>query len=165
MNTTPTTLKPVPLMFRVFVAIGGIFIASGLPTGCATPKPAAEAIVPVIPVRTHYVQRIREVVRLQNPLPTRTDVDLEWHYSDGSIEVVPGFRLWDMNGDGTPDRVEVLSETGEITGVASDYTFDGIADGWQAKGESEVSTKPFSKVSLAPAVEAVAKPVRIELPQ
>ena len=165
MSATSTSLKQAPLMFRVFFAMLGVAFGVSLPIGCATPKPVTEAVVPVIPVRTHYVQRVREVVSLQKPLPARTDVDLEWHYSDGSTEVVPGFRLWDMNGDGAPDRVEVLSETGEIAGVASDYTFDGIADGWHAKGESEVSTKPVSKAAEAPSLQPVAKPVRIELPQ
>lgn len=94
---------------------------------CATTNQTVKE-TPTKVVRTYYIFREQPTVKFRSPLPSLQIASREWHYSDGRLELVPGFRLWDFNGDGSPDFVEKLNENGDVDLTAADYNFDGQAD-------------------------------------
>ena len=49
--------------------------------------------------RTHYTLKEGKKTKFPKPLPDRTDIEVEWHYSNGSTTNVAGFRGWDLDSD------------------------------------------------------------------
>lgn len=126
-----------------------------LSLSCATTPKEEGVTLPAVPVRTHFVLREQPVQKFREPLPALKVVDKEWHYSDGRVEVVPGFRLWDFNGDGSPDYVEKLNENGDIETAASDFNYDGSPDLAHNSGGETGAVKP---AVASPSVHSIEAP-------
>ena len=93
--------------------------------GCET---ATKKLEPKVPQRTHYTMREGKATRYSEPLPTRTDFIVEWHYTSGRTEELTGFHAWDFIGQGRYSMVEVLGEDGSITHRLFDFDGDGHTD-------------------------------------
>lgn len=78
--------------------------------------------------KTHYVLKVGDEVPFPQPLPTLTKIKVDWHYSDGSMATVDGYRGWDFNGDDRFDMVEVLAEDGGVQKRVFDFDGDGRID-------------------------------------
>lgn len=78
--------------------------------------------------KTHYVLKLGDTIPHPKPLPARTDVMVEWHYSNGATSLSPGFRGWDFDGDTRFEMVEVLSDEGQRQAMVFDFDGDGRID-------------------------------------
>ena len=62
------------------------------------------------------------------PLPNKTEIMVNWTYTDGSKKSKEGFRGWDIDHDGRFDMLEVLGPDGEPQMWAYDFDGDGVID-------------------------------------
>lgn len=98
-------------------------LASGL-LGCATTGGDGGDR----PTKTHYVLKVGDQVPFNQLLPNLTKIKVDWHYSDGSVQTVDGYRGWDFDGDERLDMVEVLAEDGGVQKRVFDFDGDGRID-------------------------------------
>lgn len=101
-----------------------------LAAGCVTDKPESTEGA----TRTHYTLKEGKKTKYPKPLPDRTDIGIEWHYSNGASQDAPGFRGWDMNGDERDEMVEVLNDDGTTKAYVFDFDGDGKVDFEKEKG-------------------------------
>ena len=80
------------------------------------------------PERLYYVLRPGDTIPAPKPLPSRTDIMVEWHYDDQSETSNLGFRGWDFDRDGQFDMVEVFSADGAVQTRIFDFNGDGVID-------------------------------------
>lgn len=78
--------------------------------------------------RLYYVLRPGDLVPAPPPLPTRTDIFVEWHFDDTSTTLNLGFRGWDFDRNGLFEMVEVFDTQGEIQTRIFDFDGDGVID-------------------------------------
>ena len=111
-------------------------------TSCVTSKPSSEMATenasesdvistdqqgkPVVP--SFYT--LKEGVKIQYaaPLPNKTEIMVNWTYSDGGKKTQEGFRGWDFDHDGRFEMLEVLDTSGKPTMWAYDFNADGVID-------------------------------------
>jgi hypothetical protein len=101
-----------------------ILVALALPAACVTDKPEG----PEGAERTHYTLKEGQKIKYPKPLPDRTDIAVEWHYSNGATTTSDGFRGWDLNGDDRYEMVEVLNDDGTTRAYVYDFDGDGKVD-------------------------------------
>lgn len=94
------------------------------PLGCVTGEPEG----PEGAVRTHYTLKEGQKTKYPKPLPDRTDIEVQWHYSNGATTNSDGFRGWDLDGDDRYEMVEVLNEDGTTQSYVYDFDGDGSVD-------------------------------------
>ena len=92
---------------------------------CATTPPPPETVAKPKPARLYYTLRAGKPVVQREPLPTRTDIYVDWHYDNGKTKAQKGFRGWDFDGSGNFGMLEVLGEDGQ----PQHYIFDFLGDG------------------------------------
>lgn len=154
--------QPFLASFSITIFLGLLCNSCAAPEKPAPPVVVIAPVVPAPPVRTHFILREEEAVHFRSPLPSMRLVRKEWHYSDGRIENVPGLRMWDFNGDGNPDFIEKLSETGEVDELAMDYNFDGRPDELRTPGTSiAIKEEPVKAAKLI----APPPPLEQDLPK
>jgi len=90
------------------------------------------------PERVYYVLRPGETIPAPNPLPSRTDIMVEWHYDDQSETTNLGYRGWDFDRDGQFDMVEVFGVDGVVQTRIFDFNGDGIIDDVKAVSADRV---------------------------
>jgi hypothetical protein len=83
------------------------------------------------------------------PLPERTQVLVDWTYSDGAKHSKEGFRGWDVNHDGRFDMVEVLDEAGKPVSWAYDFNGDFVIDAVEHASKPSQSPIGLPPVSLS----------------
>jgi hypothetical protein len=105
---------------RTVAALAGLVCLAA----CAT----LDGTDPDHPRRTHYVLKQGATMPFPRPLPDETDILVDWHYDNGSVQTVTGFRGWDFDGDGRYEMVEVLTETGATQAAVFDFDGDGRID-------------------------------------
>ena len=93
---------------------------------CATTPPQPETVAKPNPQRLYYTLRAGEPVVQGEPLPTRTDIYVDWHYDNGTTDARTGFRGWNFDGSGNFGMLEVLGEDGQ----PQHYIFDFLGDGY-----------------------------------
>jgi hypothetical protein len=93
--------------------------------GCATTAP--EDLDPK-GKKTHYTLRTGEPLPHAEPKSTETPILVDWYYENGAVLTSEGFRGWDFDHDGRFDMLQVLSEDGQIQGLAFDFDGDGRID-------------------------------------
>jgi hypothetical protein len=73
---------------------------------------------------------LKQGTKLQNaaPLPDRTEIMVNWTFSDGSQKTQEGFRGWDFDHDGRFEMLEVLDQNGKPAMWAYDFNADGVID-------------------------------------
>lgn len=104
--------------------------------GCATVPRAEDGKKGANPKdRTHYTFVSGQPVEFEDPFPTLRQVQVEWHFRDGSKLTAPGFRTWDVNRDGITEMVEVLDDEGRVSKYLFDFNQDGIVDWEKTPGE------------------------------
>lgn len=79
-------------------------------------------------IKTHYTLRAGDRKLNPPPLPAKTPISVDWHYSDGSSSTISGFRGYDFDGDGRFEMVEVLKKDGTIQSYVYDFDHDGRVD-------------------------------------
>jgi hypothetical protein len=80
------------------------------------------------PGRTHYTLQPAAKVPGVWPMGSQTPIQVRWHLSDGQMELEPGFRGWDFDGDNRFDLLEVLKSDGSVQMRAYDLDGDGVVD-------------------------------------
>ncbi len=108
-------------MLKRFIAM---LAFAWLPVGCVTDKPEG----PEGAQRTHYTLKEGNRTKYPKPLPDRTDIAIEWHYSNGATSTADGFRGWDLDGDDRYEMVEVLNDDGSTQSYVYDFDGDGRVD-------------------------------------
>ena len=98
--------------------------AVSLVTGCATSGADESGAI----TKTHYTLKLGEVIPSHPPLPSRTNIQVTWHLSNGGTEDVLGYRGWDFNGDQRFEMVEVLEVDGKVQARVFDFDGDGRID-------------------------------------
>jgi hypothetical protein len=106
-------------MARNFVAIFAVVL--GL-AACVTPSADDKESAK----RTHYTLKLGKKTAYHPPLPTRTDIEVTWHYSNGATETLSGYRGWDFDGDDRFEMIEVLAKDGAVQSRV--YDFDGAGE-------------------------------------
>ncbi len=73
---------------------------------------------------------LKEGAKIKNiaPLPNKTEIIVNWTYSDGGKKTQEGFRGWDFDHDGRFDMLEVLDQKGKPSVWAYDFDGDGLID-------------------------------------
>ncbi len=73
---------------------------------------------------------LKEGVKVNNeaPMPNKTEIMVNWTYSDGGKKTQEGFRGWDFDHDGRFEMLEVLDPSGKPTMWAYDFNADGVID-------------------------------------
>jgi hypothetical protein len=109
---------------------------------CVTSKPSSEMATenasesdvistdqqgkPVVP--SFYTLKEGVKVQYAAPLPNKTEIMVNWTYSDGGKKTQEGFRGWDFDHDGRFEMLEVLDPNGKPTMWAYDFNADGVID-------------------------------------
>lgn len=75
-----------------------------------------------------YILKEGDKVENKLPLPNKTQIMVNWTYSDGSKKSKEGFRGWDMDHDGRFDMLEVVDGEGQVVSWAYDFDGDGVID-------------------------------------
>lgn len=81
---------------------------------------------PVVP--SFYTLKEGVKVSYEAPLPNKTEIMVNWTYSDGGKKTQEGFRGWDFDHDGRFEMLEVLDPSGKPTMWAYDFNADGVID-------------------------------------
>jgi hypothetical protein len=117
--------------------------------GCVTPqKPEPESAEKRVAGPAFYVLREGERLDYPMPLPNRTQILVDWTYSDGAKHSKEGFRGWDVNHDGRFDMVEVLDQAGKPVAWAYDFNGDSVIDA--VEHASKVSDAPIGLPPVSP---------------
>jgi hypothetical protein len=116
-----------PLLTLVFWALSGV--------SCTTITGAIQG--PKEPERLYYVLRPGNPVPTPSPLPTHTDIHVEWHFDDQSTSTALGYRGWDFDRNGRFDMVEVFDSQGQVQTRIFDFDGDGVID--ETKSGQEMS--------------------------
>lgn len=118
-------------------------------SGCVTPpKSEPESSEKRAAGPAFYVLREGERLDYSMPLPNRTQILVDWTYSDGAKYSKEGFRGWDVNHDGRFDMVEVLDEAGKPVAWAYDFNGDSVIDA--VEHASKVSDAPIGLPPVSP---------------
>lgn len=112
-----------------------LLVALASPAGCVTDKPESTEGA----TRTHYTLKEGKKTKYAKPLPDRTDIGVEWHYSNGATKDGAGFRGWDVDGDDRYDMVEVLNDDGSTKSYVYDFDGDGQVDLEKDKAPSKAN--------------------------
>lgn len=117
--------------------------------GCVTlQKPHPESSEKLAAGPAFYVLREGEQLDYPMPLPNRTQILVDWTYSDGAKHSKEGFRGWDVNHDGRFDMVEVLDQAGMPVAWAYDFNGDSVIDA--VEHASKVSDAPIGLPPVSP---------------
>ena len=96
---------------------------------CSTAEKVEPMAAP--PREIYYTLRNTNVQNHSAPLPTETNLIVEWTYSDGSVQVGQGFRGWDFDHNGKFEALESIDAEGITALWAYDFDEDGKIDAWQ----------------------------------
>jgi hypothetical protein len=88
-----------------------------------------------------YILKEGDKVENKLPLPNKTQIMVNWTYSDGSKKSKEGFRGWDMDHDGRFDMLEVVDVQGQIVSWAYDFDGDGVIDAIENAKPVQVSAQ------------------------
>ena len=117
--------------------------------GCAaTQKSDPESVEKRAAGPAFYVLREGERLDYPMPLPNRTQILVDWTYSDGAKHSKEEFRGWDVNHDGRFDMVEVLDKEGKPVAWAYDFNGDSVID--TVEHASKVSDTPIDLAPVSP---------------
>jgi hypothetical protein len=125
-------------------------VTMGIASSCATTTKSDTEVSEKKPAGpAFYVLREGDKISYPMPLPERTQVLVDWTYSDGAKHSKEGFRGWDVNHDGRFDMVEVLDEAGKPVSWAYDFNGDFVIDAVEHASKPSQSPIGLPPVSLS----------------
>ncbi|MEI6397856.1 MAG: hypothetical protein WCO71_03705 [Pseudomonadota bacterium] len=122
--------------------------------GCATTKAPKDSGNAKVVAPAFYTLKEGAKAVNKTPLPNKTEIMVNWTYTDGSKKTKEGFVGWDLDHDGRFDMLEVLGPDGEPQMWAYDFDGDGVIDAVD-KSKMEQNLTADAKDVIAPKNQAV----------
>ena len=122
--------------------------------GCATTKAPGDSGNAKVVAPAFYTLKEGAKAVNKTPLPNKTEIMVNWTYTDGSKKTKEGFVGWDLDHDGRFDMLEVLGPDGEPQMWAYDFDGDGVIDAVD-KSKMEQNLTADAKDVIAPKNQAV----------
>lgn len=124
-------------------------LVAGTLVGCATTNTPDDSGKPKVVAPAFYTLKEGSKMVNKAPLPNKTEIMVNWTYTDGSKKSKEGFRGWDLDHDGRFDMLEVLGPDGEHQMWAYDFDGDGVIDAVDKSKMEQNLTADATDVSIS----------------